>query len=62
MNKALTNQEIDRILWNPEFHYRIHRSPLPAPILSKINPVHAPISLLEIHFNVMLSSTPRSST
>jgi len=61
-NRLPSSQEIPLILCNPNFHYRIHKSSPPVPILSHIDPVHALTShFLKIHLSIIFPSTPGSS-
>jgi hypothetical protein len=49
-------QEFLNTLRNPKVNYHVHKSPLPVPILSQINPAHtAPSYLSKIRFNIILA-------
>jgi hypothetical protein len=53
-NRSSASQEIHLTLQHPKIHYLTHNSPPPPdPILSQINPVHAPTHFLKI---LLLSS------
>ena len=60
-NWFAASQEIPRISQNPKVHYRTHKRRPPVSILGQPNPVHIPTShLLDIHPNIIHTSTPRS--
>jgi hypothetical protein len=60
-NWFAASQEIPHISRNPKVHYRTHKRPPLVSILGQPNPVHIPTShLLQIHPNIIHSSTPRS--
>ena len=46
-NRFAASQEITRILWKTKVFYLMYKCSPPFPILSQINPVHAPIPVPE---------------
>ena len=48
----------NRILWNPEVCYRVHKSPPVVPILSQINPFY-PLKPIYLGHILIMSSHPR---
>ena len=61
-NQFSASQEIPCILWNSKVYHCIYKCPPPVPVLSQLDPVHAPTShFLKIHLNISLPSMPRSS-
>jgi len=62
-NRSSASQEILHILWNQKGHYLTYNSLLHVLILSHTNPIHASsFHFFKIHFNIMFSFMPRSST
>jgi hypothetical protein len=55
-------QEISRFWWNSKVHHRVHKRIRHSSLSRNINTVHTlPHYFLNIHFNIIFSSTPRSS-
>jgi len=55
-------QEIPRLLWNPKFHFCVHKSRPLVPTLSQLPPLHIfPPYFPKVNSNITLPPTSRSS-
>lgn len=55
-DSSLVCQEALHFLWNPNIHYRVHKSPQAVPTLNLINTVHTlPIEFPKNNFNIVLT-------
>jgi len=62
LNSHSFSQKIPSLLWDRKFHYRAHKSLPVVAILSQMHPGHTFLYyFLQIHSNIILSSTPSSS-
>jgi hypothetical protein len=59
-NGHSANQEMPRLLWNPQVHYRVHKSLPKVPILSQMDSLHSFVTyFFKINFNIILPFTYR---
>jgi len=60
-NGSSDSQEVPRTVWNPNVHYRGHKTVPIVPIPNNTNQVHTlPPYFLKALFNIILASTHRS--